>query len=78
MTQYNTLNKKMSNSQLNKLKSGVKHGADVNLTLSSNGVSDLNIEINFPQKLLLPKTQISRLRKAFADGSSINTRLSKA
>ena len=29
MTQYNTLNVKLSNSQLNKLKSGVKYGTEV-------------------------------------------------
>ena len=29
MTQYNTLNVKLSNSQLNKLKSGVKNGVKV-------------------------------------------------
>ena len=29
MTQYNTLNVKLSNSQLNKLKSGTKKGAEV-------------------------------------------------
>ena len=30
MTQNNTLNVKLSNSQLNKLKSGIKNGAEVN------------------------------------------------
>ena len=32
MTQYNTLNVKLSNSQLNKLKSGIKNGNEVNLS----------------------------------------------
>ena len=36
MTEYNTLNKKLSNSQLNKLKSGIKNGTQVTLNLSSN------------------------------------------
>ena len=36
MTQYNNLNVKLSNSELNKLKSGIKHGTEVNLNLSSN------------------------------------------
>ena len=31
MTQYNTLNVKLSTSQLNKLKSGIKHGTEVTL-----------------------------------------------
>ena len=78
MTQYNTLKEKVSDSQLNKLKSGIKNGADVNLKLPSNSVSDSNDETNFPHKLLLRNTQISRLRKAFADGSSTNIKLSKA
>ena len=29
MTQYNTLNVKLSNSKLNKLKSGIKNGTEV-------------------------------------------------
>ena len=36
MTQYNTSNVKLSNSQLNKLKSGVKNGTEVTLNLSLN------------------------------------------
>ena len=36
MTKYNTLNVKSSNSQLNKLKSGIKNGTEVTLDLSSN------------------------------------------
>ena len=34
MTQYNTLNVKLSNSQLNKLKSVIKNGSEVTLNLS--------------------------------------------
>ena len=49
----------------------------VTLKLSSNVVSDLNHENNFPHKLLLINTQVSRLRKAFANKSSANTKLSK-
>ena len=36
MTQYNTLNVKLSSSQLNKLKSAIKNGTEVTLNLSSN------------------------------------------
>ena len=36
MTQYNTLNVKLSNSPLNKLKSAIKNGTEVTLNLSSN------------------------------------------
>ena len=33
MIQYNTLNLKLSNSQINKLKSGIKNGTEVTLKL---------------------------------------------
>ena len=36
MTGYNTLNAKFSNSQRNKLNSGMKNGTEVTLKLSSN------------------------------------------
>ena len=51
MTQYNSLNVKLSNSQLNKLKSAIKNETEVVLRLSSNMVGD--DETNFPHKLLL-------------------------
>ena len=44
MTQYNTLNVKLSKSQLNKLKSGIKNGTEVTLKISSNVVGDSNYE----------------------------------
>ena len=73
MTQYNTLNIKLYNSQLNKLKSGIKksaikNGIEVTFEFSSNVVSDSNDENDFPHKLLLTNTQVSKLRKAFANG----------
>ena len=40
MTQYKTLNIKLSNSQLNKLKSGIKNGTEVTSKLLSNAVSN--------------------------------------
>ena len=40
MTQYNTLNTKLSISQFNKLKSRIKNGTNVTLKLSSNVVGD--------------------------------------
>ena len=56
MTQYNTLNVKLSNSQLNKLKSRIKNGPEVTLKISLNVVSESNDENNFPHKLLLTNT----------------------
>ena len=77
MTQYNTSNVKLSNSQLEKLKSGIKNCAEVTLKLSSKVVGDSNDENNFPHKLLLINTQVSKLRKVFANNSSANIKLSK-
>ena len=67
----------MSNSKLNKLKSGIKNGTEVTLKISSNVVSDSNDENNFPHKSLLINTQVSRLCKAFANASSANIKLPK-
>ena len=72
MTKYNTLNVKLSNSQLTKLKSGIKNGTQVTLNLSSNVIGDSNDEANFPHKFSLTNRQISTIRKAFANGSSIS------
>ena len=48
MTSYSTLNIKLSNSQNNKLKSGIQNGAEETLKLSLNVVGDSNDENNFP------------------------------
>ena len=62
MTQYNYLNVKLSNSQLSKLKSGIKNGTEENLNLSSNSIGNSNDETNFPHKLLLTDgIQVSRI-----------------
>ena len=47
------------------------------MKLSSNVLDDSNDEKNFSHKLLLPHTQVSKLRRAFADGSSANIKSSK-
>ena len=67
----------MSNSKLNKLKTGIKNGTEVTLNLSSNVIGDSNDETNFPHKLLLTDRQVSKLCKAFANNSSANIKLSK-
>ena len=58
MTQYNALNVKWSNSQLNKLKFEIDIGTEVTLNLSSNLTGNSNDETNFPNKLLLNDTQV--------------------
>ena len=75
MTQYNSLNVKLSNSQLNKFKSAIKNENEVVLRLSSNMIGD--DENNFPHKLLLTSRQVANIRKAFANHSSANIKLSK-
>ena len=68
MTQYNSLNVKLSNSQFNKLKSAIKNETEVVLRLSSNIIGDN--ETNFPHKLLLTNRQVASLRKSFESISS--------
>ena len=77
MTQYNSLNVNLSNSQLNKLKSSIKNESDVVLSLSSNMVGDSNDNTNFPHELLLTNRQVANIRKAFSNHSSIDIKLSK-
>ena len=75
MTQYNSLNVKLSNSQLNKLKSAIKNETEVVLRLSSNMIG--NNETNFTHELLLTNRQVSNLRKAFVNNSSAGIKFSK-
>ena len=63
MTIYNTSNIKLSNSELNKLKSGIKNGTELTLNLSSNLIGNSNDETNFSHKLLLTDTQVSKTHK---------------
>ena len=69
MTQYNSLNVKLSNSKLNKLKSSIKNENDVVLRISSNMVSNSNDNTNFCHELLLTNRQVANIRKAFANHS---------
>ena len=78
MTQYNISNVKLSNSQLNKLKYGIKNNTKVILKLSSNVVGDPNHKNNLPHKSLLTHTQVLKLCKAFGNNSSANIKLSKS
>ena len=78
MTQYNTLNVKLSNLQLNKLNLKIKNGTEVTSKISSNAVGDFNYENSFPHKLFLTNTQILRLYEAFANNSSANIKLLKS
>ena len=77
MTQYNNVNAKLSNSQLNKLKSAIKIETEVVLRLSPNMIGDSNDKINFSHELLLTDRQVSSIRKAFSINSSVDIKFSK-
>ena len=63
MTQYNSLNVKLPNSQLNRFKSSIKNETDVILRLSSNMIGNSDDETNSPHELLLTNRQVANLRK---------------
>ena len=78
MTQYNSLNVKLSNSQLNQLKSAIKNETDVVLRLSSNLIGNSSDNNNFPHELLLTNRQVANICKAFANHLSTDIKFSKA
>ena len=67
MTQSISLNVKLSNSQLSKLKSAIKNETNVVLRLSSNMIGNSDDNSNFPHELLLTNRQVANIRKAFAN-----------
>ena len=77
LTQYNTIDIKSSNLQLNKFKWGIKSGAEVTLNLSSNVIGDSNDETIVSHKLLLTNREVSGICKIFPNNSSANIKLSK-
>ena len=77
MAHYNSLNVKLSNSQLNKLKSAIRNETEVVLRLSSNLIGDSDGKINFLHELLLTNRKVANLRKAFANHLSTDIKLSK-
>ena len=58
MTQYNSLNVKLSNSKINKLKSAIKIETEVVLRVSSNMAGNSDDETDFTHKLLLANKQV--------------------
>ena len=77
MTQHNRLNVKLSNSQVNKLKSAIKNETEVVLRLSPNMIGDSNDEASFPYELLLTDKQVSSICKAFSNNLSLDIKFSK-
>ena len=76
MIQYNSLNVKLSNSQLSKLKSAIKNEIEVFWRLSSNMVGSFNDKINLPE-LLLTNKQVANLLKTFVNSFSADIKLLK-
>ena len=77
MTQCNSLNVKLLNSQLSNLKSAIKNETELVLTLSSNMVGNFNDEIIFPHKLILTNIPVASLHKYFVNHLSTDIKLSK-
>ena len=69
MTQCDSVNVKLSDSQLNKLKSALKNETEVVLR-SPNMIGDSNDKDNFPHELFLTDRHVSSIRKAFSNNSS--------
>ena len=78
MGQYNSSNVKLSDSQLNKLKSATKNETEVVLRLSSNKIGDSDDKISFLHELSWTNRQVANLRKGFESYLSTDIKLSKA
>ena len=74
MVEYNTLNVKLSNSQLNKLKSAVKSNERRTLRMNARMFNGNNL----PHELLLTARQTTKLRNSIENNMSTDIKLSKA
>ena len=72
MTYCNSVNAKLSNLQLNKLKSAKSGIKLTSINLLPNVVGDSNESTNFPYELSLADRQVSKLHKPFANNLSTN------
>ena len=77
MTQYTSLNVKLSNWQINKLRSAIKNETELVIRLSPNMIGDSNDKANFPHELWLTDRQVPSIRKAFANNTSATIKFSK-
>ena len=68
MVEYNTVNAKLSDSQLNKLKSAVKSNQETTLKMNARMFSANSL----PHKLLLTTRQLTKLRNAIENNMSTN------
>ena len=74
MVEYNTVNAKLSNSQLNKLKSAVKNRQGTTLRMNAKMFNANNL----PRELLLTTRQTTKLRNGIENNMSTDIKLSKA
>ena len=74
MVEYNTVNAKLSDSQLNKLKGAVKNRQETTLRMNTRMFSANNLS----HELLLTTRQTTRLRNSIENNMSTDIKLSKA
>ena len=74
MVEYNTVNTKLSNLQLNKLKSAVKSKQGTTLRMNARMFNGNNL----PHELLLTTRQTTKLRNAIENNLRADIKLSKA
>ena len=74
MVEYNPVNAKLSNSQLNKLKNVVKDRHETILRMNARMLNGNNLS----HELLLTPRQTTKLRNAIEDNMSTDIKLSKA
>ena len=74
MVEYNTVNVKRSNSQLNKLKSAVKNKQVTTLRMNARMFTGNNL----PDELLLTTRHTTKLRNAIKNNLQTDIKLSKA
>ena len=74
MVEYNTINVKRSDSQLNKLKNAIKNKPGTSLRMSARMINGTNL----PHELLLITRQTTKLRNAFENNMSTDIKLSRA
>ena len=74
MVEYNTVNAKLSNSQLNKFKNSVKNEQRTTLRMNAEIFNGNNL----PHELLLTTRQTTKLRNAIENNLQTDIKLSKA
>ena len=74
MVEYSTVNAKLSNSQLNKLKNSVRNKQGTTLRMNAKMFNGNNL----PHELLLTTRQTTKLRNAIEDDLQTGIKLSKA